>query len=103
MPAPLIRTRILTLIRPPEVPLPPLGAGLASLRLLPGGTRLEVSYDLRLIALPQVAARLSGAGLSLADGILARMARAWAGFKDENRRDQSEIVHQCCNVPPPRD
>ena len=102
MTTPLIRTRILSMTRPVEA-LPPPGHGIESLRLLSDGSRLEVRYDLHLITLPQVAARLNGAGLPLANGIPARLARAWAGFKDENRRDQAEIVHQCCNVPPQRD
>ena len=102
MTTPLIRTRILSLTRPVDL-LPPPGHGVESLRLLPQGWRLEVSYDLRIISLPQVAERLLCAGLPLANGILARLARAWAGFKDENRRDQAEIVHQCCNVAPKRE
>ena len=96
----LIRTRILSLSRPAAGNLPPPGHGVETLRLLPGNVRLEVRYDLRIITLPQVAARLLGAGLPISNGALARLARAWAGFKDENRRDQAEIVHQCCNVPP---
>ena len=101
MTTPLIRTRVLSLTHPVEA-LPPPGHGIESLRLLRGGLRLEVRYDLRHMGLPQVAERLLRAGLPLANGILARLARAWAGFKDENRRDQAEIVHQCCNIPPPK-
>ena len=102
MTSPLIRTRILPLTRPVKGDLPPPGHGVESFRLLSGGTRLEVRYDLRIITLPQVADRLTGAGLPLSRGILSRLARAWAGFKDENRRDQAGIVHQCCNLPPDR-
>lgn len=100
--APLIRTRILSLARPVEGSLPSPGHGIESLRLLPGGVRLEVRYDLRVITLSQVVERLLGSGVSLSTGLFARIARAWAGFKDENRQDQSAIVHQCCNVPPDR-
>ena len=101
--APLIRTRILALARPADPAVADRLAasdGISAARILPDRRCLEVSYDLRRVKLPDLAARLAAEGAPPSRSIVARMARALAAFKDDNRRDQADVVHQCCSVPP---
>lgn len=100
---PLPRTRRLALAGPVDpAALERLAAspGLLGLRPLAGGMRLEITYDLRRLTWPEVESLLRAAGAAPSRGLLAGWARAWAAFQDDNRRDQSRIVHQCCNTPP---
>ena len=103
-PAPaLLRTRILALDNPTSpqaLDRLPVIEGLEQLRLMPHGQSLEVRYDLRRLTLAELAAHLNAAGMRLSRRPLDRWHRAWAGFTDENRRDQARLVHQCCNLPP---
>ncbi len=69
-------------------------------RLLPGGRRLAVTYDLRRIDRGGVEAALAAAGLVLADGPWVRLRRRWTAFREGNLRAQASIVHRCCSDPP---
>jgi len=100
---PLIRTRILALARladPAVVARVGASDGIMAIHILPGQRRLEVSYDLRRVKLPDLTARLAAEAMPLSRSPLARLARALAAFKDENRLDQAEVVHHCCSAPP---
>lgn len=100
---PLVRSITITLSRPADiasVELAQPGEGVIAIRLLPDNRHLEVTYDLHKVTLPEVTARLSAVGMAPSDSLFARWSRAWITFKDENRRDQAKIAHQCCNVPP---
>ena len=100
---PLIRTRTIALARPAnQAVVAQLAAsdGIAAIRTVADGRRLEISYDLHRMTLADLEARLRAGGFPLSNGLFARWARAWAAFKDENRRDSAEVVHQCCSVPP---
>ncbi len=100
---PLIRTRILTLAQPADPAVATRLAesdGIGAVRLLPDRRHLEVSYDLRRVKLPDLTARLRAEGAPPSRNIVARLGRALAAFKDENRRDQADVVHQCCSLPP---
>jgi hypothetical protein len=76
--------------------------GILDIRLT-GSDRISLTYDLRLTNLPAVEVWLSQSGLPLSPGFWARLYRRWLAFKDDNRRDQADIVHQCCSVPPPKE
>ena len=71
-----------------------------TLRLLPGGRRLAVRYDLQRVDRAGVEAVLAAAGLALADGPWIRLRRRWAAFRENNLRSQAGIVHRCCSDPP---
>lgn len=101
------------LIRTLSLSLAP-GADMAAATLLerPGGIldlradgagRMVVTYDLRHVTLSAIERWLSANGLPLSDSVFARLYRRWLAFKDDNRRDQAAIVHQCCSVPPRQD
>ncbi|ARJ65506.1 hypothetical protein WV31_07485 [Magnetospirillum sp. ME-1] len=64
------------------------------------GRTISVTYDLRHATLACVDSWLAANGVHLSDGFLSRLHRRWLSFKDDNRRDQAAIVHQCCSVPP---
>lgn len=101
--APLIRTRILALAGPADpavVARLAASDGIGAVCIQPGQRHLEISYDLRRVTLPDLAARLAAEAMPLSRSPLARLSRALAAFKDDNRRDQADVVHQCCNVPP---
>ncbi|OAN48132.1 hypothetical protein A6A04_05085 [Paramagnetospirillum marisnigri] len=102
MAAPLLRHRTLRLARPAEAErlAALLGEGIVALEPVSDGRRLRLTYDLDRVTLAQVVQRLEAAGLAPRSGLLARWWLAWAGFQDDNRRDQSRIEHQCCNRPP---
>lgn len=68
-----------------------------------GAGRMTVTYDLRHMTLFAIERWLAANGLPLSDSIFARLHRRWLAFKDDNRRDQAAIVHQCCSVPPRQD
>lgn len=105
IPAPIFRTRIVTLAHPTDSASAAQAAeleGIDSLEFCADNRHLRVTYDLRQVTLPEVTAHLAAQGLVVSQSLFARLSRAWAGFKDDNRRDQSKIVHQCCNTPPPR-
>lgn len=96
----LIRTARLPLAaqgRPPSTP-DVLPEGILSLESADHG--LTVTYDLHRTDLGRIESWLGDAGITLSQGLLARLRRRLLAFKDDNRRDQSAIVHQCCNVPP---
>ncbi len=76
--------------------------GVAGLRLGSGGQRLEVDYDIARIDFGTLATLFSAAGLKPSNGLFARLKRHWVAFQERNERDQSKIVHQCCNIPPAR-
>lgn len=65
-----------------------------------GHGRIAVVYDLRHATLSAIESWLAANGLRLSGSIPARLHRRWRAFKDDNRRDQAAIVHQCCSVPP---
>jgi hypothetical protein len=67
------------------------------------GRSLTVTYDLRHADLPAVETWLAANGVKLSTGLVHRFLRRLAAFKDDNRRDQAAIVHQCCSVPPKGD
>jgi hypothetical protein len=64
---------------------------------------LEVTYDLDRMNLAKLESLMADAGLPLASGFFARLARRWAAFQEDNQRAHSKIVHQCCSNPPSRD
>jgi hypothetical protein len=102
-PTPLIRTRVLALAGtadPAVVARLAASDGIGAVRILPDQRHLEVGYDLRRVKLPDLTARLAAEGMPLATGLFSRLGRAIAAFKDDNRRDQADVVHQCCNLPP---
>jgi hypothetical protein len=100
----LIRTAILTLEpgaqtgRATALPLPEGVTGLKA-----EGRILRVSYDLRHVDIPAIESWLAANGIRLSNGLIDRFKRKLAAFKDENRKDQAAIVHQCCSVPPKGD
>lgn len=97
----LIRTARLPLAprhqTPPSDPLPE-----GILALESSDRTLTVTYDLHRTDLGRIESWLSESGIALSQGLLARLRRRILAFKDDNRRDQAAIVHQCCNVPPPK-
>lgn len=96
----LIRTVRLPLARRPQPPVPDqLLEGVLSLEPCSGG--LTVTYDLHRTDLERIETWLGDSGITLSQGVLARLRRWMLAFKDENRRDQAAIVHQCCSAPPP--
>ncbi|CUW40250.1 protein of unknown function [Magnetospirillum sp. XM-1] len=74
--------------------------GLLDLHATDDGRAVRVSYDLRHVTLAALEQWMAANGLVLSDGLWARLRRRWLAFKDDNRRDQAAIVHQCCSVPP---
>ncbi|HTH17367.1 MAG TPA: hypothetical protein VL974_11990 [Magnetospirillum sp.] len=74
--------------------------GVLGVSASPDRKRLLVTYDVRhmvMAALEKVAAQ---AGLMPSIGLFARLARAWAGFQDDNLRAQAKVEHHCCSAPP---
>lgn len=71
--------------------------------IIVSGASLTVTYDLRHADIPAVERWLKANGLPLSSGLFQRFSRWLAAFKDENRKDQAAIVHQCCSVPPKGD
>lgn len=99
------------LIRKVTLPLDPgaecqipaaLADGMMNLRF-DGSNHIVLTYDLRRTSLPALETWLGQFGLPLASGFWHRLKRRWMAFKDDNRRDQAAIVHQCCSVPPPKE
>ncbi|RAU22822.1 hypothetical protein CU669_05385 [Paramagnetospirillum kuznetsovii] len=98
---PILRRRSLALARPPQQDEVERAAALDGvIEARADGPRLRLGYDLRRVTLGELTPRLRAQGLEPSDSLLARLCRAWGAFQDDNRRDQSKIVHQCCNVPP---
>lgn len=67
------------------------------------GRAVTVTYDLRHVTLTAIEAWLTANGHPLSNNLLPRLHRRWLAFKDDNRRDQAAIIHQCCSVPPKKD
>lgn len=88
---------------PAATPLPSRPAGILDLRFDPHGGNITVTYDLRHVTIPALEAWLAASGLPLSKSLPSRLRRRWLAFKDDNRRDQAAIVHQCCSVPPAKD
>jgi hypothetical protein len=65
------------------------------------GKRLAVTYDVRATVMDALVVVARGLGLRPANGPLARMGRAFAGFRDDNLRNQAGLEHHCCSAPPP--
>ncbi|KIL98850.1 hypothetical protein CCC_02300 [Paramagnetospirillum magnetotacticum MS-1] len=76
--------------------------GILDLKLL-GPFAIMITYDLRHATLADMERWLAANGVNLSTGLFARLRRLWLAFKDENRRDQNSIVHQCCSVPPAKE
>jgi len=68
-----------------------------------GQGRIAVTYDLRRVTIFAIESWLAANRLPLSASVFARLRRRWLAFKDDNRRDQAAIVHQCCSVPPRQD
>lgn len=64
------------------------------------GHSVRVTYDLRHVTLASLEMWMAANGLTLSEGLFARLRRRFLSFKDDNRRDQAAIVHQCCSLPP---
>lgn len=100
----LIRTLSLSLSNradPSAIAALPRPEGILDLRAGDvAGRVVSVTYDLRHVTLASLEMWMAANGLILPGGLFARLHRRWLAFKDDNRRDQAAIVHQCCSVPP---
>lgn len=61
---------------------------------------LRVTYDVKRTGMAALERWAMTVGLVPSNHLLARMARAWGAFQDENLRNQAHIVHHCCSAPP---
>lgn len=99
-------TRTLKLAEPAGAePLAWLAAmpGVVSVVPSADGTRLAVTYDVRRTVMDALVLAAASVGLRLSSALPARLARAWAGFQDDNLRSQAKLEHHCCSAPPPAD
>lgn len=88
---------------PAATAMPSRPEGILDLQFDTHGGNITVTYDLRHVTIPALEAWLAANGLPLSKSLSSRLWRRWLAFKDDNRRDQAAIVHQCCSVPPAKD
>lgn len=66
------------------------------------GRHLRITYDVSRTGLAVLERSAESLGLTPSGSLLARVARAWGAFQDDNLRSQAHLVHHCCNAPPVR-
>lgn len=97
---PRLQSRSISLFSAPDTAaLAALGnvRGIVAVSLSADGRRLRLDYDLRLIGMEEMETLLPSLDIPLAQGVMARLSRRWAAFRETNLRSHAAIQHKCCN------